>query len=245
MTERDILSDGVHRLGVAREGVVEALETYVGELRLWNSRIDLLSDAGETLVPRHILDSLAPVPLLRSRGVLPGDRGVGDRGPLDEGPVDERHAGGGRVDGAPGGSAAPSIADLGSGAGLPGIPLAIALPDARLTLVERSGRRAGFLRSTAAVLGLHNVEVQERRLEDVSGERFDLVVFRALTTFNAALARAARRLTRDGGGLCAYQGRVDSAERMSGELRGVFGSVEIAAIEVPHLDGERHIVLAS
>jgi 16S rRNA (guanine527-N7)-methyltransferase len=243
MTEVDLLADGVRRLGVEREGVVEALGTYVEELRLWNSRIDLLAYAGETLVPRHILDSLAPVPVLRSRGVLPGDRG-----PVDEGPVDDRHADPGRVDGAPGAPgapAAPSIADLGSGAGLPGIPLAIALPNAQLTLVERSGRRAGFLRSTAAVLGLRNVEVQERRLEEVSGELFDLVVFRALTTFDASLARAARRLTRDGGVLCAYQGRMDSAERMAGELRGVFASVEIAAIDVPHLDGERHIVLAS
>jgi 16S rRNA (guanine527-N7)-methyltransferase len=219
MTERDLLWDGLHSLDMDADALLEPLERYIGELRLWNRRIDLLADAGEQLVPRHILDSLAPIPILRGRGILPADGGPGP--------------------------AAPTIADLGSGAGFPGIPLALALPTASLTLVERSGRRAGFLRSTAAVLGLRNVTVQERRLEELGDMRVDLLVFRALTTFDASLARAARRLIVQGGVLCAYQGRIDSAEEMSGELRGVFESVEIAAVEVPHLDAERHIVLAS
>ncbi|NBC30912.1 MAG: 16S rRNA (guanine(527)-N(7))-methyltransferase RsmG [Spirochaetes bacterium] len=213
MTERDLLEDGLRSLGLETDALVEPLERYLSELRLWNRRIDLLADAGEQLIPRHILDSLAPIPILRSRGVPAAD--------------------------------GATIADLGSGAGLPGIPLAVALPTAHVTLVERSGRRAGFLRSAAAVLGLRNVAVQERRLEELGDERFDLLVFRALTTFDASLARAARRLTLHGGVLCAYQGRMDSAERMAGELHRVFESVEIAAVEVPYLHGERHIVLAS
>ncbi|MDR2054179.1 MAG: class I SAM-dependent methyltransferase, partial [Treponema sp.] len=60
---------------------------------------------------------------------------------------------------------APAIADAGSGAGLPGIPLAICLPSARVTLIERMGRRAGFLRNTLAILGLPGLDVEEREIE--------------------------------------------------------------------------------
>ncbi|MCL2139316.1 MAG: class I SAM-dependent methyltransferase, partial [Treponema sp.] len=53
-----------------------------------------------------------------------------------------------------------SIADVGSGAGLPGIPLAITLPDVKFTLIERKNRRAGFLRNVCNILGLSNVSVE-------------------------------------------------------------------------------------
>jgi 16S rRNA (guanine527-N7)-methyltransferase len=72
-----------------------------------------------------------------------------------------------------------SIADVGSGAGLPGIPLAIVLPDTEITLIERKGRRAGFLRSMQAALSLSNVLVEEAEMEKAKPGRFALVTFRA------------------------------------------------------------------
>ncbi|MDR0456065.1 MAG: class I SAM-dependent methyltransferase, partial [Treponema sp.] len=70
------------------------------------------------------------------------------------------------------------IADVGSGAGLPGIPLAIVMPDAEFTLIERKGRRAGFLRNIQTTLGLSTVVVEEAEMEKTQTGRFNVVTFR-------------------------------------------------------------------
>jgi 16S rRNA G527 N7-methylase RsmG len=62
-----------------------------------------------------------------------------------------------------------SIWDLGSGAGLPGIPLAVLLPDTQVTLVDRSSRRSELMRRAVRILGLDNVEVEETEIEDLNG----------------------------------------------------------------------------
>src|SRR5690349_2695036 len=63
--------------------------------------------------------------------------------------------------------AAFSLADIGSGGGVPGIPLAIARPDARVLLIESTKKKAAFLRQASADLGLTNVEVSDARVEDL------------------------------------------------------------------------------
>jgi 16S rRNA (guanine527-N7)-methyltransferase len=78
------------------------------------------------------------------------------------------------------------VADVGSGGGLPAIPLAIALPDRRFTLVEATGKKAAFLRDVAAELGLRNVQVEHARIEDfgqapAARERFSVATSRALS----------------------------------------------------------------
>lgn len=80
---------------------------------------------------------------------------------------------------------ARTIIDVGSGGGLPGIPLAIALPDVHVTLLEATGKKARFLSDTATTLGLPNVEVLNERAETVGcdptyRESFDIVVSRAV-----------------------------------------------------------------
>ena len=73
------------------------------------------------------------------------------------------------------------VADVGSGAGVPGIPLAIAEPDRRFTLIESRGKRAAFLRHVQGVLGLVNVDVQHRRVESMNDAgTFDTILARAL-----------------------------------------------------------------
>jgi len=136
-----------------------------------------------------------------------------------------------------------TIADVGSGAGLPGIPLAICMPDAEVTLVERMGRRAGFLRNTIAVLGLSNVKVEEAEMEKLSGrEDFSLVVFRAFKPLDSAILKKLKRLLAPNGYIAAYKGRRQSIETEMEQL-GKAISWELVPLEVPFLEEERHLVL--
>jgi 16S rRNA (guanine527-N7)-methyltransferase len=139
---------------------------------------------------------------------------------------------------------------VGSGAGLPGIPLAIALPEVRFTLIERMGRRAGFLRNTLAVLGLENGELEAAELEKAAPGRFDLVVCRAFRPLERPILGGLLGLLRDGGSLAAYKGRreavVAEMEAVQAELRaaGEAGvSWEALPCPVPFLDEERHLVV--
>lgn len=86
-----------------------------------------------------------------------------------------------------------SLVDLGSGVGLPGIPLAIAFPDVFVTLVDRSGTRCRLARRATRVLGLENVAVREADAAVVD-DRFDVVTFRAFLPPSKAFAVAARLL---------------------------------------------------
>ena len=92
---------------------------------------------------------------------------------------------------APAGPALRCI-DIGSGGGLPGIPLAIVFPGLQMTLLESAGKKAAFLREAAAALGLENVSVIVARAEDAARdpdtrESFDLAVARALAPLDVAL----------------------------------------------------------
>jgi 16S rRNA (guanine527-N7)-methyltransferase len=101
------------------------------------------------------------------------------------------------------------LADIGSGGGVPGIPLAIARPDATVMLIESTQKKAAFLKSAAAELGLENVSVSSWRAEDVghsnSRETFDIVTARAVGAL-AFLAEWSLPLVRKGGKLLAMKG---------------------------------------
>jgi 16S rRNA (guanine527-N7)-methyltransferase len=72
------------------------------------------------------------------------------------------------------------VIDIGSGAGFPGLPLAIGRPDIRMALAESRGKRAAFLRHVVRVLPLANTQVLELRVEDVGGQTFDVATIRAV-----------------------------------------------------------------
>ena len=103
---------------------------------------------------------------------------AGGLGPAESDRVDRRHIADALLFATPVGDAPGSIADLGSGVGLPGIPLAILFPDTQLTLVDRAGRRADLLRRAIRVLDLSNVEVRQMDIEAMDAE-FDVIVSRA------------------------------------------------------------------
>ncbi|WP_207781939.1 16S rRNA (guanine(527)-N(7))-methyltransferase RsmG [Phytoactinopolyspora limicola] len=106
------------------------------------------------------------------------------------------------------------VADVGAGAGLPGIALAIARPDLRLVLIEPMLRRADFLRETVALLGLQSVDVVRSRAEEYRApEPFDVVTARAVAKIGQ-LFRWSVPLLRPGGRLLALKG-----ESVRDELR--------------------------
>ena len=136
--------------------------------------------------------------------------------------------------------AVASLADLGTGAGLPGIPLAIARPALRVALVESNGKKARFLRQAVRSLGLGNAGVHEYRAEalDLPG-RFDAITARALATL-ADIVAVGGHLLRPGGRLLALKGARPDAEIAA--LPAGWRAGNIVRLHVPGLDAERHLV---
>jgi 16S rRNA (guanine527-N7)-methyltransferase len=134
-----------------------------------------------------------------------------------------------------------STLDVGSGAGLPGLPLAIARPQMRVTMVESNGKKAAFIRHAISRLGLRNAEVIEDRVEQWQTERrFPAIVSRAFAEL-AAFVRIAGRLLAPGGRLYAMKGRFARAEASA--LPAPWTLLEARRIHVPGLDAERHVVV--
>jgi 16S rRNA (guanine527-N7)-methyltransferase len=133
-----------------------------------------------------------------------------------------------------------TLADLGTGAGLPGIPLAVATPGLRVTLVESNGKKARFMREALRVLGLGNAEVAESRIEalDRPGQ-FAAITARALATLPQILALGGHLIAPDGVLLAMKGARPDdeiAALPPGWTLR------EIQPLTVPGLNAERHLV---
>ncbi len=120
------------------------------------------------------------------------------------------------------------VADVGSGAGLPGIPMAIVQPDSHFTLIEPMERRSDWLNLVVAELGLTNVSVLRARAEDV-GEVFDLVTARAVSAL-PKLLRLTVPLTKHGGAIIALKGG-KAAEEIE-ESKKLVKKLKIASFEV-------------
>ncbi len=132
------------------------------------------------------------------------------------------------------------VADVGSGAGFPGIPLAIARPDLQFALIESTGKKCRFLEHVRDTLGLANVEVVQSRAEaHATRERFDTVLARAVGPL-ADLVRYAGALVAGGGRLLAMKGRYPGDE-LAKKLNG-WKVVGVHPLRVPGLDEERHLV---
>jgi len=136
---------------------------------------------------------------------------------------------------------AARCADVGSGAGFPGIPLAIARPDWEMVLVESNQKKATFLRQAAIELDLPNVSVFADRVESLEGS-FDLVISRAFSE-TGEFVRLSRHLVGRGGHLAAMKGQYPEQE-LSHLPFGV--EVEkVIPLDVPGLEGARHLVIMS
>jgi len=131
-----------------------------------------------------------------------------------------------------------SLVDLGSGAGLPGIPLAIARPDLQVTLVESNGKKARFQREAVRSLPLANVAIAQARVQDAEG-RFDTVTARAFASLDDMLAWGGHLLADDGRWL-ALKGQADPAEIAA--VPGDFRVLAVHPLAVPGAGGERCVI---
>ncbi|MCL2211069.1 MAG: 16S rRNA (guanine(527)-N(7))-methyltransferase RsmG [Treponema sp.] len=202
-----------------KDKIVVLLCKYTNEIETFNPAYGLVGSRDtEELIIKHILDSLAPMGIIsRLLSSLCGLRTTQCETFL--------------------------IADAGSGAGLPGIPLAIAIPDAGFTLIERMGRRAGFLHNTKAVLSLANVNIEENELEKTAGGQFDLITFRAFAPLEPKLLKTLCKVCKPDGIIAAYKGRREKIEEELTSLQNLNLNYEIIPYKVPFLDEQRHLLI--
>jgi 16S rRNA (guanine527-N7)-methyltransferase len=127
---------------------------------------------------------------------------------------------------------AAQIADIGAGAGFPGLPLAVALPNAEVRLVESQARKCAFIEGVVACSGMTNVEVICARAEQWSGGMGanDLVVARAVASPPVVLEYAAP-LLRLGGTLVDWRGRRDPEEERSAAVAAELLGVRLGSIQ--------------
>lgn len=220
-----LLSRGLSDLGLEPEGaLLDTLLRYLEEIERQNPALGLVGASGDELVIKHALDSLAPIKLLRDLAADIGTR--------------RAHSAGART------STKLRIADLGSGAGLPGIPLALAMPEADFHLIDRMTRRTDFLRYILDVLELDNVQVLENQVEHIR-ESWDIVVFRAFRPFERKLFKRVFALCASDGYVAAYKGKIEKARAELAAIDGLYADCRIEPVTVPFLSDERCLVIMS
>lgn len=133
------------------------------------------------------------------------------------------------------------VIDVGTGAGLPGIPLALALPSLHFVLLDSNAKKTRFLIEVQGQLKLSNVEVVQARAETYRPlEPFDTVLSRAFAGI-ADMLKSAAHLCRPGGQLLAMKGTYPEEELA--EMPANYRLVRTEALHVPGLDAERHLVI--
>jgi 16S rRNA (guanine527-N7)-methyltransferase len=134
----------------------------------------------------------------------------------------------------------PRVLDMGCGAGLPGIPLALARPDLQVVMMDANAKKTRFVQQAITELKLGNAEAVHARAEDYTAPGgFDTVTSRAFSSLEDFLGLAAPYL-RKGGQLLAMKGRYPTQEL---ELSfNQFRLIAVHQLEVPFLDSERHLV---
>jgi 16S rRNA (guanine527-N7)-methyltransferase len=227
----ELLREGAKSLGLTLSaGHLAQFERYYQELSAWNQRFNLTAITGYPEVQlKHFLDSLSCLLALPHAAETDG---IPSTVPLQWG---ERSL---------------WCLDVGSGAGFPGLPLKIMLPEAEMTLIEATGKKVAFLRHIVGVLGLKQVQVIHGRAEDVAHlpehrERYDVVVARAVAQM-PALAEYCLPFCRPGGRLVAQKGdeAPAEAEAARGALETLGGwLVEVKPLELPGLEAARYLVV--
>jgi 16S rRNA (guanine527-N7)-methyltransferase len=211
-----MLSAGLKALKLDCSLDVQArLLDYVRLLDKWNRVYNLTAVRDPAqMVARHLLDSLTVLPFL--------DKELGA----------ELNGAGGR------------ILDVGTGAGLPGIPLALLsaqpYPERQFVLLDSNSKKTRFMQQAVAELALENVQVVHARTESFRAEAgFDVVVSRAFASVADMLAGAGQHC-KPGGVMLAMKGANPSAELA--DLDAAFVLEKVHQLQVPGLDEERHLV---
>lgn len=212
------LLQGLKQLGFSQEKIdflLPKMDSYIRELILFNSAYNLTNTSDyEELAVFHILDSLAAVQNI-----------VALAQKLDKG--DCLH-----------------IADIGSGGGLPGIPLAAALPEYDFFLVERMDKRCAFLENEAAILGLKNVKIIKSEAERINADSFDIAVFRAFRPLDKKMIKTLLNLIKRGGFLAAYKAKIENIKTEMKGISDIVKDYQIFPLSVPFLpEHERNLIV--
>ncbi len=226
MSVESQLKAGIAALGLALpDGAEQKLLAYLALLDKWNRVYNLTAvrDA-ERMVSHHLLDSLAALPVF--------DEILAAR------PLPNPPPGG---EGANAGLRPPTAIDVGSGGGLPGIPLAIARPDLSVTLIDSIAKKTAFLQQAKAELGLPNLSVVTGRVEDYQPEAaFDLITSRAFSDLKEFVTLT-RHLLKPGGRWLAMKGLYPHEE-----VALLPCDVKVSAdhaLVVPGLEATRHLIV--
>ena len=214
-----LLEDGLRKTGIEEEkipSIAEKMEKYIREIIICNAAFNLTNTSDhDELVIRHILDSLAAYKPLKDF-----------------------------IAGLPYGGRQVAVGDIGSGGGLPGIPLAAAFPEISFTLVERMEKRCGFLQHCKEELGLENVSVLKEQAEFVAQKSFDIVTFRAFRPLDLKMAKKLLRLRKDGGILAAYKAKMENIKAEMDGIKKLVPEYKVIGLQVPGLeDSERNLVV--
>ena len=218
-TDPITLDGGLRALGLSlSKRQRERLAGYLDLLQRWNRVYNLTAVRDpQAMLEQHVLDTLAILPALLVRGLV--------RLSAPEGSAPRRLT---------------HVADLGSGAGLPGLILAMLCTDMHLMSIEPVGKKCAFQQQVVSELGLTDVEIVQKRAEQVR-RPVDLIFSRALTSL-AALIQMAVGLIGPCTRLIAMKGRLREIEI---ELKALPAgwSAELVQVSVPGLQTERHLVL--
>ncbi|HTF97432.1 MAG TPA: 16S rRNA (guanine(527)-N(7))-methyltransferase RsmG [Cellvibrio sp.] len=191
----------------------EKLLAYIREFEKWNKAYNLSAVRDvQQMVARHLLDSLSVVPWL----VLQKS-GEQKKFPLTR------------------------MIDVGTGGGLPGIPLAIMFPEKQFTLLDSNGKKTRFLFHVKTLLGLTNVTVENRRVEEfIPAEKFQGVISRAFASLQDMTEGCANLIESDGI-FIAMKGLFpeDELEPISDKIE----LLETIKLVVAETDGERHLLI--
>nr|WP_217435545.1 16S rRNA (guanine(527)-N(7))-methyltransferase RsmG [Cupriavidus gilardii] len=203
------------------DGRIETLLAYLALLRKWNATYNLTAIRHpDEMLTHHLLDSLAAVPALAEAAMRP----------------EVVPAARGRV------------LDVGSGGGMPGLPLAIACPDVSVLMVDIVQKKTAFLTQCRAQLRLGNAAAHwgpVEKLDDADG--FAVITSRAFAELTDFVTLAGHLLA-PGGRMIAMKGVYPHAELERMEQAGLMSAWQVEAVPqlaVPELDAQRHLVVLS
>ena len=226
MTAKVDMVSGLKQCGIPDSGaalLAEKMEAYIKEIALFNSAYNLTNTSDrDELAVRHIFDSLAAWPVIKEAA----------------------------VDAAKASATEPVvIADIGSGGGLPGIPLAAAfsvleIPGVRFELVERMEKRCAFLENCDAILGLKNVTVVNSEAERVPEKAYNFITFRAFRPLDKKMTKTLLRIVKEGGNLFAYKAKLENIKEEMAGISALVPDYKVCPLTVPGLeDSERNLVI--
>ncbi len=204
------LMEGLETFGFSGEKLTDLsqkMDKYINEIILFNSAYNLTNTSDyDEIVVNHILDSLSAVSEIK---LLLNQCGTEQE--------------------------SVKIGDIGSGGGLPGIPLAAAMPEYKFVLVERMDKRCAFLENCAAILGLSNVSVMKKEAEKVPAESFDVATFRAFRPLDEKMTKTLLNLTKKGGYLAAYKAKFSSIQIEMDGIKTLVKDYSVKKLTVPFL----------